>query len=60
MYGAKITCFSREEGGFSRCIKEAKEASIKNNGYYLNQFENKDNVMAHYKTTTKELLKTSP
>lgn len=60
MYGAKITCFSREEGGFSRCIKEAKEASIKNNGYYLNQFENKDNVMAHYKTTAKELLKQVP
>lgn len=60
MFGSKITCFSKEDGGFTRCIKEAKEASIKNNGYYLNQFENENNVIAHYKTTAKELIKEVP
>ena len=56
MYGAKITLFSKEDGGFSRCIKEAREASLKNNGYYLNQFENYSNVLAHYELTGKELV----
>lgn len=60
MFGAKITCFSKEEGGFSRCIKEAKEASVKNNGYYLNQFENENNIMAHYETTAKEIINEVP
>lgn len=31
MYNAKITCYSKEEGGFLRCIKETKKASIDNN-----------------------------
>ena len=60
MYGAKITLFSKEDGGFFRCIKEAREASVKNNGYYLNQFENFDNVQAHYETTGKELINEVP
>jgi len=60
MYGAKITLFSKDDGGFSRCIKEAREASEKNNGYYLNQFENFNNVMAHYETTGKELIDEVP
>ena len=60
MFGAEITCFSKDEGGFTRCIKEAKEASIKNNGYYLNQFENENNVMAHFETTAKELIEEVP
>lgn len=60
MYGAEITCFSKEDGGFSRCIEEAKNSSIKNNGYYLNQFENEYNVLAHYDTTGRELLEEVP
>ena len=60
MYGANITLFSKDEGGFSKCIKEAQDASLKNNGYYLNQFENLDNVYAHYETTGKELINEIP
>lgn len=60
MFGAEITCFSKEDGGFIRCIEEAKKASLKNNGYYLNQFENEYNVLAHYETTGKELLEDVP
>ena len=55
MYNAKVTLISKEEGGFKRAIKEAKEYSIKNNAFLSNQFENKDNVLAHYETTGKEI-----
>ena len=57
MYNAKVTLISKEEGGFKRAIKEAKEYSIKHNAFYSNQFENKDNVLAHYETTGKEITK---
>lgn len=56
MYNAKATLISKEEGGFKRAIKEAKEYSIKYNAFYSNQFENEDNVLAHYETTGKEIL----
>ena len=55
MYNAKVTLISKEEGGFKRAIKEAKEYSIKYNAFYSNQFENEDNVLAHYETTGKEI-----
>ena len=60
LYGAEITCFSKEEGGFIRCIEEARKAKDNTNGYYLNQFENYNNVIAHYETTGKELLEDVP
>ena len=60
LYGAEITCFSKEEGGFLRCIEEAKKAKESTKGYYLNQFENYNNVIAHYETTGKELLEDVP
>ena len=60
LYGAEITCFSKEEGGFLRCIEEAKKAKERTKGYYLNQFENYNNVIAHYETTGKELLEDVP
>ena len=56
MYNAKVTLISKEEGGFKRAIKAAKEYSIKRNAFYSNQFENEDNVLAHYETTGKEIL----
>lgn len=56
MYNAKVTLISKEEGGFKRAIKEAKEYSIKYNAFYSNQFENEDNVLAHYETTGKEII----
>ena len=55
MYNAKVTLISKKEGGFQRAIKEAKEYSIKHNAFYSNQFENTDNVLAHYETTGKEI-----
>ena len=56
MYNAKVALISKEEGGFKRAISEAKEFAKENNGFLCNQFENQDNVLAHYKTTGKEIV----
>jgi len=56
LYGANVILVSKEEGGFKKCVELAKEFSIKNNGFLLNQFSNKYNVEAHYNTTAKEII----
>ncbi len=60
LYGAKVKLISKEEGGFLRCIKEANNLSQEINGFLTKQFENKDNVMAHYETTGKEIIEQLP
>ena len=56
LYGANITLISKEEGGFIKCVEEAKTLANKLNGFLANQFENEDNILAHYETTGKEIL----
>lgn len=56
MYGAKVTLISKEEGGFKRVMQLAKEKAEKNKGFLANQFENNNNVLAHYETTGKEII----
>ena len=56
MYNAKITLISKEEGGFKKAISEAIKYANKNNAFLSNQFENEDNVLAHYETTGKEIV----
>lgn len=56
-YGANVKLYSIEEGGFRRCIKEAKLLSEKIGGFLVNQFLNNDNVLAHYETTAEEIIK---
>lgn len=56
MYNAKVALISKEEGGFKRAISEAKKFAKENNGFLCNQFENEDNVLAHYETTGKEIV----
>ena len=56
MYNAEVKLISKEEGGFKRAIKEAKEYSIKHNAFLTNQFENEDNVLAHFETTGEEIV----
>ena len=56
LYGANITLISKEEGGFIKCVEEAKNLAKKLNGFLANQFENEDNIFAHYETTGKEIL----
>lgn len=55
-YGANIFLFSKEEGGFFKCIEEAKKLAQNINGLFTNQFSNMDNFFAHYETTGEEIL----
>ena len=56
MYNAKVTLISKQEGGFTRTVKAAEEYATKNNAFLSNQFENENNILAHYETTGKEIL----
>ena len=56
LYGANVTLISKEEGGFIKCVEEAKKLAKETNGFLANQFENEDNITAHYETTGKEIL----
>lgn len=55
-YSAKVYLFSKEDGGFVRCIEETKKIAKEKNGFLANQFANKDNLLAHYETTAPEII----
>lgn len=55
-YGADVILISKQQGGFKKAIEEAIEYAKENNAFYGNQFENEDNVIAHYETTGKEII----
>lgn len=55
-YGAKVHLFSRDDGGFKRCVSEAEEFAKRVDGFYISQFNNPDNIKAHYKTTASEII----
>ena len=57
MYNAKVRLISKEEGGFKRAISEAKKYAEDKKAFLSNQFENENNVLAHYETTGKEIVK---
>lgn len=59
-YGANVTLISKEDGGFKRCIEEAKKLAEEKNGYLTNQFSNTDNLLAHYEATGEEIISTLP
>lgn len=59
-YGAQITTFSHEQGGFKRCIQEAQKLAKKINGFLANQFANQDNLLAQYETTGQEIVNQVP
>ena len=56
-YGAKIFLISKEEGGFVKCVDEAKKMAKKINGFLANQFANENNILAHYETTAEEITR---
>lgn len=60
LFGAEVTLFSKEEGGFSKCIAEAKKYALEHHGFLANQFSNVDNVRAHYETTGREIVEKIP
>lgn len=59
-YGAEVILISKEEGGFKKCLEEAKKLAKEKNGYLANQFANTDNILAHYETTGEEIVNTLP
>lgn len=56
MYNATVTLISKEQGGFKRAILEAEKYAQKNGAFLSNQFENENNILAHYETTAKEIV----
>jgi cysteine synthase A len=55
-YGAEIVEVSKKEGGFLGSIKRSQDlAANEKNSFLPRQFENEDNVMAHYTTTGPEI-----
>ncbi len=56
MYGAKVYLVSRKEGGFLEAIKRADELSSQIKGYRSKQFDNINNVKAHYESTAREIV----
>ena len=56
MYNATVTLISKEQGGFKKILKEAENYARQNGAFFSNQFENKNNVLAHYETTSKEII----
>ena len=60
MYGANVILISEKEGGFIKCVEEAKKKAEEINGFYANQFENINNYLAHYETTAKEIIHQLP
>lgn len=56
MYNATVTLISKEQGGFKKILKEAENYARQNRAFFSNQFENKNNVLAHYETTSKEII----
>ncbi len=59
-YGAMVTLVSKEEGGFKKCLEEAKKLAEEKNGFLANQFANEDNILAHYETTGEEIIEKIP
>ena len=59
-YGASIILFSKEDGGFVRCVDEAKKMAEETDAFLANQFANEDNFLAHYETTAEEIIKQVP
>lgn len=59
-YGANVTLYSKDEGGFLKCVKEAQKMSEDKNVFLANQFANKDNFLAHYETTAQEIINQVP
>lgn len=55
-YGANVTLISKEQGGFIKCVEEAKKTAEEKQGFLTEQFKNKDNYYAHYKTTGEEIV----
>ena len=55
-FGANVILISKEQGGFIKCVEEAKKLAKEKEGFLANQFGNKDNYKAHFQTTGAEIV----
>ena len=60
MYGAALHTVSREEGGFEEALQQADKAAKALSAFCPYQFSNNENPMAHYLTTSLEILSALP
>lgn len=60
MYGAAVHLVSREEGGFKAAIEKADELAKQINAFKTDQFNNLQNIDAHYYGTAEEIVKQYP
>ena len=60
MYGAAVHLVSREEGGFKAAIEKATELAKEIDAFKTDQFNNLQNIDAHYYGTAEEILKQYP
>ncbi|MDO5440945.1 MAG: cysteine synthase family protein [Bacillota bacterium] len=60
MYGANVHLVSKEENGFLGALSQADQLVKELNAFKINQFENEDNIKAHYNSTALEILKQLP
>ena len=60
LYGANVHLVTKQEGGFKKAIEKANNLAEKLNGFRPNQFDNIENINAHYLTTGKEITDKIP
>ncbi len=56
LYGAVVHLVTKEDGGFQEAIKRADILAEEINGFRPDQFNNQENVNAHYETTGLEIV----
>ncbi len=59
-YGAHVSLISKQDGGFIKCLEEARHTAEQLNGFLVNQFSNVNNTLAHYETTGEEIINQLP
>jgi cysteine synthase A len=55
LYGATIVKFSKADGGFKKCIEEVERLSTLIPSFLPRQFQNDENIQAHYISTCNEI-----
>ena len=60
MYGAQLHLVSDAEGGFQGALRQAQDAAAQLGAFRPLQFDNVENVLAHYHTTGTEILAALP
>lgn len=60
LYGANLHLVTAEEGGFEGALELAEKLAKEIGAYMPHQFDNPDNVMAHFTGTGEELIKELP